>query len=254
VLSSAQRRHGEHRVEGGGIFVSEVRQVTNRGSGQSKGVASIEWSTDEAASNAIAGLIGTLLGDGTLTVNEARPHPEGPSLLAEEFIEYQQQLVLAVKRPTRCGATRLTHVQAPGARLLLVRAGDDARPRPEAEGRGGIPPIPVQLVRHLEDSRQFRSGGLLQRLSEVVEYALLLGSAMCLRLRNELCQPFCILHAAPPVRSSRASSPSGGHSLALPAHTYGAGTMRAKGRCALREPSSPPLSWRWRHASLGGSS
>jgi cold-inducible RNA-binding protein len=59
--------------------VVEVRVVTDRDSGQSKGFAFVEMSSDEAAANAIAGLNGTQLGDRTLTVNEAKPRPERSS-------------------------------------------------------------------------------------------------------------------------------------------------------------------------------
>jgi RNA recognition motif-containing protein len=59
--------------------VVEVRLVTDRDSGQSKGFAFLEMSTDEAARNAIASLNGTQLGDRTLTVNEAKPRPERSS-------------------------------------------------------------------------------------------------------------------------------------------------------------------------------
>lgn len=59
--------------------VVEVRLVTDRDSGQSKGFAFVEMSTDEAARNAIASLNGTQLGDRTLTVSEAKPRPERTS-------------------------------------------------------------------------------------------------------------------------------------------------------------------------------
>ena len=59
--------------------VVDVRIVTDRDSGQSKGFAFVEFATDEAAANAIAGLNGTQMGDRTLTVNEAKPRPERSS-------------------------------------------------------------------------------------------------------------------------------------------------------------------------------
>jgi RNA recognition motif-containing protein len=59
--------------------VVEVRIVTDRDSGRSKGFAFVEMSTDAAARAAIDGLNGTLLGDRALTVNEARPRPERSS-------------------------------------------------------------------------------------------------------------------------------------------------------------------------------
>jgi cold-inducible RNA-binding protein len=59
--------------------VVEVRLVTDRDSGQSKGFAFVEMATDQAAAKAIADLNGTLLGDRALTVNEAKPRPERSS-------------------------------------------------------------------------------------------------------------------------------------------------------------------------------
>jgi cold-inducible RNA-binding protein len=59
--------------------VVDVRIVTDRDSGRSKGFAFVELSTDAAARNAIDGLNGTMLGDRALTVNEARPRPERAS-------------------------------------------------------------------------------------------------------------------------------------------------------------------------------
>jgi cold-inducible RNA-binding protein len=59
--------------------VVEVHLVTDRDSGQSKGFAFVEMSTNQAAADAIASLTGTQLGDRTLTVNEAKPRPERAS-------------------------------------------------------------------------------------------------------------------------------------------------------------------------------
>jgi hypothetical protein len=59
--------------------VIDVHVVTDGESGHSKGFTFVEMSTDEAAKNAIAGLDETPLGDGTLTVSEARPRPERSS-------------------------------------------------------------------------------------------------------------------------------------------------------------------------------
>lgn len=59
--------------------VVDVRIITDRDSGQSKGFAFVEMSTEDASRNAIAALNGTLLGDRTLTVSEARPRPERTS-------------------------------------------------------------------------------------------------------------------------------------------------------------------------------
>jgi RNA recognition motif-containing protein len=59
--------------------VVEVRIVTDRDSGQSKGFAFVEMTTNQAAADAITSLNGTQLGDRTLTVNEAKPRRERSS-------------------------------------------------------------------------------------------------------------------------------------------------------------------------------
>lgn len=56
--------------------VVDAHLVIDRDSGQSKGFAFVEMSTEEAMRAAITGLNGSTLGDRTLTVNEARPRPE----------------------------------------------------------------------------------------------------------------------------------------------------------------------------------
>ncbi|HEX6122545.1 MAG TPA: RNA-binding protein [Ktedonobacterales bacterium] len=56
--------------------IVEVRIVTDRASGQSKGFGFVEMGSDESARQAIASLNGTQLGDRALTVNEAKPRPE----------------------------------------------------------------------------------------------------------------------------------------------------------------------------------
>jgi RNA recognition motif-containing protein len=59
--------------------VVEATVVTDRETGQSKGFGFVQMATDEAASNAIAGLNGTMLGNRTIRVNEAQARPErGP--------------------------------------------------------------------------------------------------------------------------------------------------------------------------------
>jgi RNA recognition motif-containing protein len=56
--------------------VVEVRIVTDRASGQSKGFGFVEMGSDESTRQAIASLNGTQFGDRALTVNEAKPRPE----------------------------------------------------------------------------------------------------------------------------------------------------------------------------------
>ncbi len=52
--------------------VSQASVITDRGTGRSKGFGFVEMSTDQEAQSAIAQLNGTLLGNRTITVNEAR--------------------------------------------------------------------------------------------------------------------------------------------------------------------------------------
>ncbi len=52
--------------------VSQASVITDRETGRSKGFGFIEMSTDQEAHSAIAQLNGTLLGNRTITVNEAR--------------------------------------------------------------------------------------------------------------------------------------------------------------------------------------
>ena len=52
--------------------VTQVSVITDRDTGRSKGFAFVEMSDDQAARTAIERLNGTILGDRTITVNEAR--------------------------------------------------------------------------------------------------------------------------------------------------------------------------------------
>jgi RNA recognition motif-containing protein len=52
--------------------VSSVEVITDRHTGQAKGFAFVEMTTDSEAATAIAALNGTQMGGRTLTVNEAR--------------------------------------------------------------------------------------------------------------------------------------------------------------------------------------
>ena len=52
--------------------VTEVSVITDRDTGRSKGFGFVEMSDPQAARTAIERLNGTLLGDRTITVNEAR--------------------------------------------------------------------------------------------------------------------------------------------------------------------------------------
>lgn len=56
----------------GGIHI-----VTDRATGRARGFAFVEMPDDEAASKAIAALNGKTLAGRALTVNEARPKPQG---------------------------------------------------------------------------------------------------------------------------------------------------------------------------------
>lgn len=57
--------------------VVDVRVITDRSTGQSKGFAFVEMSTEEAARRAIAELNGTMLGDRALRLDEAGERPTG---------------------------------------------------------------------------------------------------------------------------------------------------------------------------------
>jgi RNA recognition motif-containing protein len=57
--------------------VVDVRVITDRGTGQSKGFAFVEMSTEESARRAIAELNGTMLGDRALRLDEAGERPTG---------------------------------------------------------------------------------------------------------------------------------------------------------------------------------
>lgn len=52
--------------------VTEASVITDRNTGRSKGFGFVEMSDDQAARSAIERLNGTLLGDRTITVNQAR--------------------------------------------------------------------------------------------------------------------------------------------------------------------------------------
>ena len=57
--------------------VVDVRVITDRDSGQSKGFAFVEMSTEESARQAIAGLNGTMLDNRALRLDEASERPAG---------------------------------------------------------------------------------------------------------------------------------------------------------------------------------
>src|SRR5262245_5778617 len=57
--------------------VQSAQVVMDRDTGRSKGFGFVEMSTDQEAQAAIAALNGKDSGGRTLTVNEARPKPEG---------------------------------------------------------------------------------------------------------------------------------------------------------------------------------
>jgi cold-inducible RNA-binding protein len=56
--------------------VGEVRIMTDRDTGKSRGFAFVEMVQDEDATKAVDGLNGKDMGGRALTVNEARPRPE----------------------------------------------------------------------------------------------------------------------------------------------------------------------------------
>ena len=58
--------------------IVEVRVITDRASGESKGFAFVEMSTEESASRAIRELNGTMLGDRALRLDVAGERPTGP--------------------------------------------------------------------------------------------------------------------------------------------------------------------------------
>jgi RNA recognition motif-containing protein len=57
--------------------VIEVTVITDRDTGRSKGFGFVEMGDEQAARTAIEQLNGTLLGDRTITVNEARERQSG---------------------------------------------------------------------------------------------------------------------------------------------------------------------------------
>ena len=57
--------------------VERVSIVTDRDTGQPKGFGFVEMTNDAEAERAIAALSGTELNGRALTINEARPKPEG---------------------------------------------------------------------------------------------------------------------------------------------------------------------------------
>jgi RNA recognition motif-containing protein len=56
--------------------VQQVRIVTDRDTGKSRGFGFVEMAQDEDAAKAIAALSGKEFGGRALTINEARPRPE----------------------------------------------------------------------------------------------------------------------------------------------------------------------------------
>jgi RNA recognition motif-containing protein len=56
--------------------VQQVRIMTDRDTGKSRGFAFVEMAQDDAAATAIASLNGKEFGGRPLTINEARPRPE----------------------------------------------------------------------------------------------------------------------------------------------------------------------------------
>lgn len=59
--------------------VGQIRVMTDRDTGKSRGFAFVEMANDDDAAKAIAALNGKELGGRALTVNEARPRPERSS-------------------------------------------------------------------------------------------------------------------------------------------------------------------------------
>lgn len=57
--------------------VQSAQVVMDRDTGRSKGFGFVEMGSDAEAQSAISGLHGAEVGGRTLTVNEARPRPEG---------------------------------------------------------------------------------------------------------------------------------------------------------------------------------
>jgi RNA recognition motif-containing protein len=57
--------------------VTEATVITDRDTGRSKGFGFVEMGDEQAARNAIEKLNGTLLGERTITVNEARERQSG---------------------------------------------------------------------------------------------------------------------------------------------------------------------------------
>lgn len=58
--------------------VVDVRVITDRNTGQSKGFGFVEMGTDASSRDAIAQLNGTMLGERALRVNEAEARPDRP--------------------------------------------------------------------------------------------------------------------------------------------------------------------------------
>jgi RNA recognition motif-containing protein len=58
--------------------IAEVAIISDRYTGQSKGFAFVEMSTDEGAQQAIAQFDGTDIGGRNIVVNEARPREDSP--------------------------------------------------------------------------------------------------------------------------------------------------------------------------------
>ena len=57
--------------------VGDVHVVTDRATGRARGFAFVEVTDDDSASKAISGLDGKVVNGRALTVNEARPKPQG---------------------------------------------------------------------------------------------------------------------------------------------------------------------------------